>query len=206
MAGRVGTGVGWRVAVCALALMASMLARATSAGAQASSAGIVGVVTDESGAVLPGVTVTASSPALQIGQQVAVTDQDGAYRLAPLPIGTYEVAFTLSGFQTIKREDLRLSVGFVAQVNVTLKVGALAESITVSGASPVVDVTSTGSATQLTRETIELTPTSRNGVISLLADQGSHLREISKSEPTLEEVFVQLVGRGLGESEPVATR
>ncbi|MGE3509448.1 MAG: carboxypeptidase regulatory-like domain-containing protein [Vicinamibacterales bacterium] len=137
--------------------------------AQAVTAAIVGRVTDESGAVLPGVTVTASSPALQLGQQVAVTDAQGEYRLTPLPIGVYNVSFALSGFQTVNREALRLSVGFVAQVNVAMKVGALEESITVSGASPVVDVTSTGSATQLTRETIELTPTSRNGVISLLA-------------------------------------
>ena len=150
-------------ALCLVAVAASP------AAGQQVAAGIIGQVTDESGAVLPGVTVTASSPALQVGEMVAVTDGRGEYRLTPLPIGTYTVVFAISGFQTVRREDLRLSVGFVAQVNVPMHVGSLEESITVSGASPIVDVTSTGAATLLTRETLELTPTSRNGIISLLA-------------------------------------
>jgi hypothetical protein len=77
--------------------------------------------------------------------------------------------FTLSGFQTIRREEIRLGVGFVAQIDIKLHLGSLDESVTVSGVSPIVDVRSTGAATLLTRETLELTPTSRNGIISLLA-------------------------------------
>jgi len=132
-------------------------------------AGIFGLVTDESGAVLPGVTVTATSPQLQVPSVVAVTDAKGEYRLTPLPIGTYTVEFALSGFQGVKHEGVRLTVGFTAKIDVGLKVGALAETITVSGQSPVVDVRSTTATTQLTRETIELLPSSRNGIVSILA-------------------------------------
>jgi hypothetical protein len=139
-----------------------------SAAAQ-SAAGIIGQVTDESGAVLPGVTVTATSPALQVPSVIAVTDANGEYRLSPLPIGIYTVEYTLSGFQTVRNEGVRLTVGFTARVDVPLKVGALQETITVSGAAPVVDTTSTTATTQFTRESIELLPTSRNGIVSLLA-------------------------------------
>lgn len=139
------------------------------AHARQQDASIIGQVTDESKAALPGVTVTATSPSLQIREINVVTDARGEYRLTPLPLGTYDVVYTLPGFQTVKREGLRLTAGFSAKVDVTLKIGGLEESITVSGASPVVDVKSTATATQLTRETLELTPTSRNGLIALMA-------------------------------------
>ena len=98
-----------------------------------------------------------------------MTDATGEYRITPLPIGNYTVEYTLAGFQTVKHEGIRLNVGFTARIDVQLKVGSLQESITVSGASPVVDTTSTTATTQFTRETIELIPTSRNGIVSLLA-------------------------------------
>jgi hypothetical protein len=132
-------------------------------------AGIIGTVTDESGGVLPGVTVTATSPALQVPSVTAVTDATGEYRLTPLPIGTYTVDYVLSGFQTVRREGVRLTIGFTARLDIGLKVGSLEETITVSGLSPVVDTTSTTTTTQFTRESIELLPSSRNGVVSLLA-------------------------------------
>jgi len=133
------------------------------------SAGIIGQVTDESGAVLPGVTVTVTGPALQVPSIVAVTDAQGEYRLSPLPIGTYQVDYNLTGFQSVRQEAIRLTVGFTAKLDVGMKVGSLEETITVSGAAPVVDTTSTSATTQFTRETIELLPTSRNGIVSLLA-------------------------------------
>src|SRR5215216_3786490 len=77
-----------------------------SAGQAQIAGSIVGRVTDESGGVLPGVTVTATSPALQLPQVAGVTDAQGDYRLTPLPIGTYEVSYTLSGFQTVRRDNL----------------------------------------------------------------------------------------------------
>ena len=135
---------------------------------QAQEAGILGQVTDESGAILPGVTVTATSPALQVPQVTDVTNERGEYRLSPLPIGTYTVEYVLQGFQTVRREDLRLTIGFQAKVDVALKIGTLEESITVSGEAPVVDVTSTTSRTQLTRETLEVIPTGRNSIVALM--------------------------------------
>ena len=136
--------------------------------AQTGTATINGQVTDESGAVLPGVTVTANSPALQVPQVIAATDQEGRYRLTPLPIGTYSVTFELAGFKTVRREDIRLTVGFTARVDAAMSVGALAETITVSGASPLVDTASTANSTQLTRETLELLPTSRSSYNAIL--------------------------------------
>ena len=91
------------------------LAVPTAAGQGAASAGgIIGQVTDGTGAVLPGVTVTATSPALQVPSVVTVTDAQGDYRLTPLPIGTYTVTYELAGFQNLRREGVRLTVGFVA--------------------------------------------------------------------------------------------
>ena len=132
-------------------------------------ASIIGVVTDESGAVLPGVAVTASSPSLQLGEMATVTDASGEYRLTRLDIGTYTVTFGLDGFQAMKRENIRLSAGFTAKLDVSLKLGSLNETITVSGASPVVDVASTTPATTFTKELLEVLPTSRDGVRTVLA-------------------------------------
>jgi hypothetical protein len=136
---------------------------------QTEEAGVLGQVTDETGAVVPGVTVTASSPALQTREVSSVTNERGEYRLSPLPIGTYDVTYTLSGFQSIKREGVRLTVGFIAKLDVSLKVGSLEETVTVASASPLVDTTSTATRTELTRERLELVPSSRSGLISLMA-------------------------------------
>ena len=129
----------------------------------ANPAAIVGVITDTSGAVLPGVTVTATSPALQIPSVTSVSDERGEYRLFPLPIGVYSVLFELPGFQNIRRDGVRLTVGFTARVDGQLSVGALTETVTVTGASPLVDTTSTATSTELTREQLEVLPTSRDG-------------------------------------------
>ena len=136
--------------------------------AQTGTATINGQVTDESGAVLPGATVTTTSPALQVPQVTTVSDAEGRYRLTPLPIGTYTVTFELSGFRTFRREDIRLTAGFTARVDAALSIGALEETITVSGASPLVDIASTANSTQLTRETLELLPTSRSSYSAIL--------------------------------------
>ena len=148
---------------CTLCLMA--LSHPALAQQEAS---IIGQAKDESGAILPGVTVSATSPALQVQEVSDVTNAQGEYRLNPLPIGTYAVVYTLPGFQTIRREDVRLTAGFTARVDITLKVGELSESVTVTGAAPVVDVSSTTTRTLLTRETLQLIPTSRTGLQSVL--------------------------------------
>lgn len=158
----------YRVSLCVVAaIVFGVLLGAEIASAQTAAA-MLGQVKDESGAVLPGVTVTVSSPALQVREVEGVTNAQGEYRITPLPIGIYTVTYTLSGFQTIKQEGVRLDIGMQAKLDVSLKVGAIAETITVSGAAPVVDVTATSASTQFTRETLELTPTSRNGAISLM--------------------------------------
>jgi hypothetical protein len=117
------------------------LAMADAATAQQRSA-IVGQVRDESGGILPGVTVSVSSPALQVKEVTDVTNVQGEYRITPLPIGVYTVSYSLDGFSTMRQEGIRLDLGATARLDITLKVGTLAETLTVSGAAPVVDVTS----------------------------------------------------------------
>jgi hypothetical protein len=154
-------------AVRVLLLVVSLCSHAASTLAQENAAGFVGRVTDESGAVLPGVTVTATSPALQAPSVTEVTDAQGQYRIVPLPIGVYNVEYTLSGFQTFRQQDVRLSTGVELRLDAVMKVGTIAETITVAGAAPVVDVTSTATSTHFTADTLQLTPTSRNGLISI---------------------------------------
>lgn len=133
------------------------------------SASIVGQVKDESGAVLPGVTVTATSSALQVPSVVGVTDANGEYRLTPLPLGAYQVEYALSGFGTIRNDAIRLTAGFVAKLDVVMKVGAVSETVTVSGAAPVVDVTATKTTTVLTAEHLAVVPTSGFAFVSLVS-------------------------------------
>jgi len=137
--------------------------------AQATIASIVGVVTDSSGAVLPGVTVTAASPALQVSQLIAVTNERGEYRISPLPVGTYTVTYELPGFQTVRHEGVRIAVGFVATMDQAMSLGTVAETITVSGASPVVDVTNPATSVDLSSEGLEVLPTTRDGLKAFMA-------------------------------------
>src|SRR5438309_6622858 len=123
---------------------------------------LTGTVHDASGAVLPGVTVEASSPALIEKTKAAVTDGTGQYRIIDLRPGTYEVTFTLTGFSTVKREGIELTGSFVATVNADLKVGALAETITVTGETPVVDVQSSKRETVLNNDVIRTLPVTRS--------------------------------------------
>jgi carboxypeptidase family protein len=109
--------------------------------AQTQYGSIRGTVTDQSDAALPGVTVTLASAALLV-EQTTVSDGVGQYRFEQLPVGNYKITFELAGFQTLIREGIQVPAGFNATVNMQLRVGAVEESITVSGASPVVDVTS----------------------------------------------------------------
>jgi len=122
---------------------------------------IGGVVKDASGAVIPGVTVEAASPALIEKMRTVVSDDRGVYLIVDLRPGTYTVTFTLQGFQTFKREALELSSNFTATVNAEMKVGALEESVTVSGSSPVVDVQTTANPQVLNREVLDAVPTGR---------------------------------------------
>src|ERR1041385_7746509 len=125
------------------------------AWAQADSGNIAGVVRDTSGAVMPGVTVEAASPALIEKVKSVVTDSQGLYRIVDLRPGSYTVTFTLPGFSTFKREGLDLTTGFTATVNAEMKVGALEETVTVSGEAPVVDTQSIRQTTTVQRGTLD---------------------------------------------------
>ena len=140
--------------------LALSLTLALAAGdALAQSAGsIAGVARDTTGAVLPGVTVEASSPALIEGVRVAVTDGQGNYKIIDLRPGTYAVTFTLPGFSRFRREGIALNTGFTATVNAELAVGALEETITVTGASPLVDIQNTRTQTVLTQDVLDALP------------------------------------------------
>ena len=123
--------------------------------------GITGVVKDTTGAAMPGVTVEASSDVLIEKVKSAVSDGDGNYRIADLRPGTYSVSFTLPGFKTFKRDGLQLQAEFTATINAELSVGSLEETITVTGSSPVVDVTTSAKVSVLNREAIDAIPTGR---------------------------------------------
>ena len=130
--------------------------------AQTASSAITGVVKDSSGAVLPGVTVEAGSPALIEKVRSVVTDAQGLYRIINLPPGVYTVTFTLPGFNTFKREGVDLPSGFSATVNAALGVGDLAETVTVSGSAPLVDVQSNTDRKELSQEVLKSAPVQRN--------------------------------------------
>ena len=144
-------------------LMALLLLPPCLASAQSTTAGtIAGSVRDGTGALLSGVTVEASSPALIEKTRVATTDPQGNYRILDLRPGTYTVTFTRPGFATIKREGLVLATGFTATVNVEMRVAAVEETVTVTGGTPVVDARNVRQQIALSREAWEALPTGKN--------------------------------------------
>jgi hypothetical protein len=132
------------------------------ATAVAQSSGIAGLVRDVSGAVLPGVTVEAASPALIERVRAVTTDEQGQYKIVDLRPGVYSVKFTLSGFAPVLREGIELTASFTAQVNADLRVGTLAETVTVTGESPVVDTQNIIRRQVVSSDTIQAMPTSKN--------------------------------------------
>jgi hypothetical protein len=159
----------------------------TSATAQAATnATIAGTARDATGSVLPGVTVQVESPALIERVRTALTDNQGTYRVVSLPPGTYTVTFTLSGFRTYRREGIELTTGFTAPVNAELSIGQVAETVTVTAASPVVDVQNTRSASVIRQERLQALPTNQSlqgfatltvGVQSAAVDVGGNQHE-----------------------------
>ena len=136
---------------------------AAQAAAQAANTGtIAGAVRDTTGGVLPGVTVEAASPALIEKVRTVVTDDQGQYKILDLRPGTYSVTFSLSGFSTVRRDGIELTTGFTANVNAEMRVGSLEETITVSGASPVVDTQNVRNQSVLSREVLEVVPASHS--------------------------------------------
>ena len=138
-----------------------LLLLAAPAMAQLGSSGIAGVVKDATGAVLPGVTVEAASPALIEKVRTVVSDGEGQYKIVSLSPGTYSVTFTLPGFGSVKREGIDLASNFTATINAELKVGDIAETVTVSGQSPVVDIQNTSVRNLIRQEILDAIPTNK---------------------------------------------
>jgi Carboxypeptidase regulatory-like domain/TonB dependent receptor-like, beta-barrel len=150
---RILTGV-----VC-LVVLAAGPAFAQSVGA--TTGALNGKVSDATGGVMPGVTVTIASPSMQ-GIRTAITDADGSYRFPAIPPGEYKITYELEGFSTVVREGIRVGLGFTATVNAELKVASLTESVTVTGQSPVVDITSTKTATNFDAAELASIPSARD--------------------------------------------
>ncbi len=150
-----------RAALGAAVLVGVCLAVPGQAFAQEFRGRINGVVTDASAAVLPGVTVTATSPAL-IQPQVVVTGDDGTYRLIALPAGVYEITYELAGFRTFRRRDIRVVIGQTLSVDAKLDVATLEETVTVSGETPIVDTSTTAIGTNFTKELLTEIPNARD--------------------------------------------
>ncbi len=159
---RVTVGLG---AVMCVILVASATWAQGSGGAS-----IAGVVKDASGGVLPGVTVEAASPALIEKVKTTVTDEQGQYRIIELRPGTYTVTFTLPSFSTVKREGLELTSSFTASVNAELTVGAIEETLTVSGQTPLVDTQNLTQQKTISKDLIDAVPTSKSmlGIVALM--------------------------------------
>ena len=145
------------VAVGIVALSCSLLF-AQPARAQS---GIVGVVMDSSGAVLPGVTIEVSSSALIEGTRTTASDGRGRYQFGDLRPGVYSVTFSLTGFTKLKRDNIELPTAFIATLNVQLQVGVIEETTTVTGASPVVDTHASVGQSVISHEMLEALPTGR---------------------------------------------
>jgi len=143
------------VAVTAACVLTSVLAFAQSGS-------IEGTVIDASGAVLPGVTVEASSPALIEQSRTTSTDGEGRYKIIELRPGAYTLSFTLAGFQVTRRENIVLTTGFTATVNTTLQIGAVGETVTVTSESPIVDTVNTRVQTVVNQALIEALPLPKN--------------------------------------------
>jgi hypothetical protein len=180
------------VASCALAL-AMLIAVAIPARAQMDQGHLTGTVTDSQNAVLPGVTVTATSPAL-MGARTAVTEGDGRFKIGPVPAGVYTVSFELAGFSTVKRTNIVLALGQTLNVDGVLQVASLQESVTVSAQSPVVDMQSTKVGTDFTTEKLTGVPTATDiwavlGQASGVRMAGFDVGGSHKSQQTTYESF-----------------
>ena len=163
---------------------------------------IVGAVRDESGGVLPGVTVEAASPAIIEKVRTAVTDDQGRYRIEALRPGIYKLTFSLTGFSTVARDSVDVPSEVVITINADMKVGALEETITVSGETPQVDVQSASRTQVITRDIIDTLPVSRNvmsiGVLSPGVRQGTP--DVGGSRMT-EQVGLRAHGLGGDDAE-----
>src|SRR5688572_24314461 len=150
------------VGVAVLAVLVAASGAAYAQGGGASSTGTIqGRVADAQGAVLPGVTVTATSPSMP-GVQIAVSSETGNYRFPAIPPGTYQLVYELAGFNPLKREGVEIRLGFTATVNVELGLATLQETVTVTGASPIIDTTATRTVQNFKLTELQSIPNARD--------------------------------------------
>lgn len=163
-----------------------------------------GTVKDTSGAVMPGVTVEAASPVLIEKVKSAISDENGLYRIVDLRPGTYTLTFTLPGFNTITRTGIELQSNFTATINAELSVGTLQESVTVSGASPVVDVQQNVKQQVLSREVLDAVPTAKTiqGLGQLVLGVTLNSPDVGGSRAMQQTYFAI---RGTGGAQSVVT-
>src|SRR5205085_11341471 len=182
---------GWRRLVFVIACLGLM------PGIAYAQTALAGVVKDSSGAVLPGVTVEAASPVLLEKTRAAVTDSTGQYRIPDLLPGKYTVTFTLTGFSTVKREDVDVTGGGVVSINADMKVGSVSETITVTGETPIVDVqTSTKREVVLSSAVVEAIPVSRGYGNVLATVPGIQATGLDVSSAVSTNFFTARGGRG----------
>ncbi len=163
---------GWSLA---LVLLSTSLASGQTVSA--TTGAINGRVTDNTGAVLPGVTVTIASPAM-MGTRTATTTPEGQYRFPAVPPGVYQITYELAGFSTVRRDEIRVTLGFTATVNVEMGVASLQESVTVTGESPVVDTTSTTISTNFDAKQLANLPSARDLWAILAESPGVQMNRI----------------------------
>ena len=185
---------------------------AATASAQITQGRLAGTVTDAQGAILPGVSVSVTSPSL-IGGQNTVTQADGKFMFPSLPSGTYKVQFELSGFQKLTRENVQVVLGQTISVDISLPIASLSESVTVTGASPVVDVTTTKVGANLKGDELTAIPTSTDvwGALSMapgIRMQGFDVGGSHKSQQSGYESFgiqnqARVVSDGVDHTEGV---
>ena len=171
-------------------------------GAALAQTSIAGLVADETGGVLPGVTVEAASPALIGGVRTAVTDGQGRYAIVELQPGIYSVTFTLPGFSTFVRDEIQVTSGAVVPINAELSVGTLEETITVSGASPVVDIQQASQRQVLSKEMLELLPTNRTVHSAAVLIPGMRMNGVMMGGQgsTIVQRYVVARGKGKGQN------
>ena len=172
-----------RFSFCVALMLIVILALAGVAAAQQTTGGIRGIVRDETGAVLVGVAVSAESPARVGTPAVDVTNSQGLYRFEGFPVGIYTVTFELSGFGTVKRENVRVELGRNAQLDMSLGLAGTAETVTVTAEAPVIDTVRAQYGTNFQQELVENVPTTRNSYFDILTSvpgvKASHASNIS---------------------------
>jgi hypothetical protein len=160
-----------RFRILGFVLLALFATGVATASAQMQTGGIFGKVTDQSGAILPGVTVTLTGSGL-LQPLTATTSDSGTYQFPRLDIGTYTVKFDLTGFKSVVREDVKITVGFNAQINVQLGISTVQETVTVTGESPIVDTRETGTKQTFTNDLLQSIPSARDPWVILQQTAG----------------------------------